>query len=50
MGANFVLYGPIELSEVVFIACAMTDALIAYAAKKQGIVTKTKNHPLYKIF
>ena len=50
MGANFLLYGPIELSETVFIACAMTDALIAYGARKLGIVTKTRNHPLYKIF
>jgi tetrahydromethanopterin S-methyltransferase subunit H len=50
MGANFVMYGPIELSETVFIACAMTDALTAYAMRKLGIVTKTKNHPFYKIF
>jgi tetrahydromethanopterin S-methyltransferase subunit H len=50
MGADFVMYGPIELSEATFIACAMTDALIAYGARKLGIVTRTKNHPLYKIF
>ena len=50
MGADFVMYGPIELSEVAFVACAMTDALIAYAARRLGIVTKTRNHPLYKIF
>lgn len=50
MGADFVMYGPIELSEDAFIACAMTDALVAYAARKLGIVTKTRNHPLYKIF
>ena len=50
MGANFLLYGPVELSETMFIACAMTDALIAYGARKLGIVTKTRNHPLYKIF
>jgi tetrahydromethanopterin S-methyltransferase subunit H len=50
MGANFVMYGPIELSEVVFIGCAMADALMAYAPRKVGVVTKTKNHPLYKIF
>jgi len=50
MGANFVLYGPIELSEFAFIACAMTDALTAYAARRIGINVKTKNHPLYKIF
>lgn len=50
MGANFVLFGPIELSEAAFIACAMTDALVAYAARRAGITVKTKNHPLYKIF
>jgi tetrahydromethanopterin S-methyltransferase subunit H len=50
MGANFVMYGPIELCETAFIACAMTDAFIAYSARKLGIVTKTRNHPLYKIF
>jgi tetrahydromethanopterin S-methyltransferase subunit H len=50
MGADFVMYGPIELSEAAFIACAMTDALVAYAARKLGIRTKTRNHPLYKIF
>jgi tetrahydromethanopterin S-methyltransferase subunit H len=50
MAANFLLYGPIELSETMFIACAMADALIAYGARKLGIVTKTRNHPLYKIF
>lgn len=50
MGANFVLYGPIELSESAFISCAMTDALMAYAARRLGIAVKTRNHPLYKIF
>jgi tetrahydromethanopterin S-methyltransferase subunit H len=50
MGADFVMYGPIELSEAAFISCAMTDALIAYGARKLGITTKTRNHPLYKIF
>lgn len=50
MGADFVLYGPIEDAEKAFPACAMTDALVAYAAKRFGTTTKTKNHPLYKIF
>ena len=49
MGANFVLYGPIELAEAAFPACAMTDVLIAYTAKKLGTTIKTKNHPIYKI-
>ncbi|MEM3704144.1 MAG: tetrahydromethanopterin S-methyltransferase subunit H [Candidatus Bathyarchaeia archaeon] len=50
MGANFVLYGPIELSEAAFISCAMTDALIAYVARRMGTTIKTREHPLYKIF
>lgn len=50
MGANFILYGPIELAEAAFPACAMTDSLIAYTAKRLGTTIKTKNHPLYKIF
>lgn len=49
-GANFVLYGPIELAEAVYPACAMTDAIIAYAARKLGTRPKVKNHPLFKIF
>jgi tetrahydromethanopterin S-methyltransferase subunit H len=50
MGANFVLYGPIEFAEVVYPPCAMTDAIIAYAARKLGTRTKAKDHPLFKIF
>lgn len=49
-GANFVLHGPIEFAETAFSACAMTDAIIAYAARRWGVSTKTQNHPLYKIF
>jgi len=50
MGANFVLYGPVEQAEAVFPACAMTDALIAYSNRRCGIRPKVKNHPLFKIF
>lgn len=50
MGANFVLYGPVELSEPAFISCAMTDALVAYVARRMGITIKTREHPLFKIF
>jgi tetrahydromethanopterin S-methyltransferase subunit H len=49
-GANFVLHGPVEFAEAAFPACAMTDAIIAYAAKRLGTTIKTPNHPLYKIF
>ena len=50
MYANFVLYGPIEFAEVVYPACAMTDAIVAYAARKLGTRPKVNNHPLFKIF
>lgn len=50
LGANFILYGPIENAEAVFPACAMADAIIAYNARRFGIRPKTKNHPLFKIF
>jgi tetrahydromethanopterin S-methyltransferase subunit H len=50
MGANFIMFGPIELAEAAFPACAMTDALVAYYAKRLGTNVKTKNHPLFKIF
>jgi tetrahydromethanopterin S-methyltransferase subunit H len=50
MGVNFILYGPMEFAETAFSACAMTDALAAYAARKLGTTIKTKDHPLYKIF
>jgi len=50
MGANFVLYGPIENTGRVFPAIALTDALVAYHARRLGIRIKAKNHPLFKIF
>ena len=48
--ANFLLYGPMEFAETVYPACAMTDAIIAYAARKLGTRPKVSNHPLFKIF
>ncbi len=48
-GANFILYGPIRMSEVIFPACAMTDAIIAYDMRKHG-VKPSRKHPLYRIF
>ncbi|MEM2969462.1 MAG: tetrahydromethanopterin S-methyltransferase subunit H [Candidatus Bathyarchaeia archaeon] len=49
MGANFIMFGPVELAETVFPACAMADALIAYASKRVGTKIGTNNHPLFKI-
>lgn len=50
MGANFILYGPVELAEAAFPACAMADAIIAYGARRLGTRPKVSNHPLFKIF
>jgi tetrahydromethanopterin S-methyltransferase subunit H len=50
LGANFVLYGPIENAEAVFPACAMANAIIAYNARRFGIRPESKHHPLFKIF
>ncbi|MFX1520267.1 MAG: tetrahydromethanopterin S-methyltransferase subunit H [Promethearchaeota archaeon] len=49
-GADFILYGPIKNAEIIFPAAAMTDSMIAYAMKKHKVKTKTREHPLYKIF
>ena len=47
---NFILYGLIDFTEAVYLACDMTDAIIAYATRKLGTRPKVKNHPLFKIF
>ncbi|WP_287589023.1 tetrahydromethanopterin S-methyltransferase subunit H [Candidatus Borrarchaeum sp.] len=49
-GADFILYGPIKNAEIIFPAAAMTDAIIAYAMRKHKVKTRTREHPLYKIF
>ncbi len=49
-GANFVFYGPIEKSEIIFPAAAMTDAIITYNSKFHGIKPITDKTPLYTIF
>lgn len=50
-GANWVLYGPIYNSDVVFPAVAMVDSTIAYTKSRMRVINiLTKNHPLYKIF
>jgi tetrahydromethanopterin S-methyltransferase subunit H len=51
MGADFILYGPVERADVMFPACAMADAVIAYHSMHiHKIHPKNKNHPLYRIF
>jgi tetrahydromethanopterin S-methyltransferase subunit H len=49
-GADFILYGPLRLAPWVYPACAVIDAMMAYAGRFSGIKAATKNHPLYTIF
>lgn len=50
MGADFLMYGPIESADWIFPACAAVDAIVATAAKEIGTEPATKEHPLYKLF
>lgn len=51
LGADFLLYGPIESASWLFPACAAVDAMIATVARAEfGIKTLTNKHPLYKLF
>jgi len=49
-GANYVVIGPIRGATRIFKTCAMTDAMIAYAALARGMKPLIKTHPIYKIF
>lgn len=51
MGANFLLYGPLENAEMAYFICALADAYVAYAARQEyGTRMLTTAHPLLRIF
>jgi tetrahydromethanopterin S-methyltransferase subunit H len=51
MGADFMLYGPISRAPVIYSACAMADAYIAYNMRQEYRLSPlTREHPLFKIF
>jgi tetrahydromethanopterin S-methyltransferase subunit H len=51
MGANFVIYGPIENAPTAYFHCALADAYVAYTVRQEfGTRLLTNNHPLFKIF
>lgn len=51
VGADFLLYGPIELAPHLFPACATVDAMMATVARAEfGLQTVSKDHPLSKLF
>lgn len=49
MGANFLLYGPIENVKKVFPAVAMVDIMLAETAKDLGLSTLAEAHPIKKL-
>jgi tetrahydromethanopterin S-methyltransferase subunit H len=48
LGADFILYGPIESASYVFPSVAMIDACLAQLAIEQGRFPE-RNHPIFKI-
>ncbi|MEM2922223.1 MAG: tetrahydromethanopterin S-methyltransferase subunit H [Candidatus Bathyarchaeia archaeon] len=48
MGADFILYGPLEAADVIFPTVAMVDAAIGQLSFESGSPPK-KPHPLFKI-
>ncbi len=51
MGADFILYGPIEKAEDMYTACSIADAYVAYYMKiNERLSPEATDHPLYKIF
>ncbi|KCZ73429.1 N5-methyltetrahydromethanopterin:coenzyme M methyltransferase subunit H [Candidatus Methanoperedens nitroreducens] len=49
MGANFLLYGPIENVKRIFPAAAMVDIMLAETAKDLGMSTLAEVHPIKKL-
>jgi tetrahydromethanopterin S-methyltransferase subunit H len=50
IGANWLMFGPVEQSDYVFPAVAIVDAYIAAAMGDLGIRPLHEQHPVYKIF
>lgn len=51
MGANFMLYGPIESATKMYMPIALADAYIAYSMSQEYRMRPlTNSHPLYRIF
>jgi tetrahydromethanopterin S-methyltransferase subunit H len=49
VGADCLLYGPIENARSVFPAVALVDIMLAETAKELGIETLDPNHPIFKL-
>ncbi|MDR0472267.1 MAG: hypothetical protein LBH43_01130 [Treponema sp.] len=49
MGGDFVLYGPMRCADWAYPACAVSNALMAYGNKLNGVRPKDRTHPLFKL-
>ena len=51
MGADFVLYGPVENAVDMYTACSLANAYVAYSMKvDENLPPESREHPLYRIF
>ncbi|MDN7025265.1 tetrahydromethanopterin S-methyltransferase subunit H [Methanoculleus sp. FWC-SCC1] len=49
LGADLIMYGPIENCEGASTAIAFSDIVLAEAARELGLQPQTENHPLFKL-
>lgn len=51
MGADFILYGPIENASEAYFAVSLADAYVSYSMRQEyRLRPLTENHPIFKIF
>ena len=49
LGADLIMYGPIENVEAMITAQAYIDIVVLEAVRDLGIEPKSDNHPLFKL-
>lgn len=49
VGADYLLYGPIDLATIIFPAMAMIDIMVEESTKELGVEAQTENTPLSKL-
>jgi tetrahydromethanopterin S-methyltransferase subunit H len=49
VGADYLLYGPIDLATIIFPAMAMIDIMVEESARELGVEPQTENTPLMRL-
>jgi tetrahydromethanopterin S-methyltransferase subunit H len=49
VGADYLLYGPIDLATIIFPAMAMIDIMVEESARELGVEAQTENTPLMRL-